>query len=99
MKQLITTLCLLVFFGSMAQSTFLHCGKVIDTKNGKVLTNKTIVIQDKKITAIHDGFMATKRADDIIIDLKDKTVMPGWIDMHVHIEGETSPTCYLDGYT
>jgi len=83
----------------MAQSTFLHCGKVIDTKNGKVLTNKTIVIQNKNITAINDGFMATKRADDIIIDLKDKTVMPGLIDMHVHIEGETSPTRYLDGFT
>ncbi|MFT5102953.1 MAG: imidazolonepropionase-like amidohydrolase [Candidatus Latescibacterota bacterium] len=99
MKQLITMLCLFVFFGSMAQSTFLHCGKVIDTKNGIVLTNKTIVVQDKKITAVNDGFMATKRADDIIIDLKDKTVMPGLIDMHVHIEGETSPTQYLDGFT
>ena len=43
--------------------------------------------------------MITKRADDIIIDLKDKTVMPGFIDMHVHIESETSPTQYLERFT
>ena len=25
--------------------------------------------------------------------------MPGWIDMHVHLEGETSPTAYLEEFT
>ena len=33
------------------------------------------------------------------IHLKDKTVMPGFIDMHVHLEGETSPTRYLERFT
>jgi len=99
MKQLTLFLTLLICCSTWAQSTFLHCGKVIDTKNGTVLTNKTIVVSGNKITAINDGFMATKRADDIIIDLKDKTVMPGLIDMHVHIEGETSPKRYLEAFT
>jgi len=82
-----------------AQDTYLHCGKVIDTKNGKVLTNKTIVVSGKTIKTISDGFMKPSSPDDVVIDLSDKTVMPGFIDMHVHIEGETSPTRYLDGFT
>ncbi|NND10925.1 MAG: amidohydrolase family protein, partial [Flavobacteriaceae bacterium] len=82
-----------------AQDTYLHCGKLIDTKNGKVLSNKTIVVSGKKITAVNNGFTEAANSDDIVIDLSNKTVMPGFIDMHVHIEGETSPTRYLDRFT
>jgi len=99
MKKITLLFVILISFGSIAQQTFLHCGKVIDTKKGTILTNKTIVVAGNKIVAINDGFMATKRADDIIIDLKDKTVMPGLIDMHVHIEGETSPKRYIEPFT
>lgn len=30
------------------------------------------------------------------IDLKDQTVMPGFMDMHVHLEGELSPSRYAE---
>ena len=92
MKKTIFLIVVLLSCSIAAQNTYLHCGKLIDTNSGEVLTNKTIVVTGNKITAIQDGFASTERADDIIIDLKDKTVMPGFIDMHVHIEGETSPT-------
>jgi imidazolonepropionase-like amidohydrolase len=98
MKKTIFLIVVLLSCSIAAQNTYLHCGKLIDTNSGEVLTNKTIVVTGNKITAIQDGFASTKRADDIIIDLKDKTVMPGFIDMHVHIEGETSPTQYLDAF-
>jgi imidazolonepropionase-like amidohydrolase len=82
-----------------AQDTYLHCGKIIDTKSGQVLTAKTIVVSGAKITSIQDGFVNPKNSKDVVIDLKEQTVMPGFIDMHVHIEGETSPTHYLEAYT
>lgn len=82
-----------------AQDTYLQCGKLIDTKNGKVLTNKTIVVSGKTIKSIQDGFINPTNASDQIIDLKSKTVMPGWIDMHVHLETQTSATEYLDEFT
>ena len=82
-----------------AQNTYLHCGKIIDTKNGTVLTNKTIVVKGYKIVAVNDGFSIANQKDDIIIDLKNKTVMPGLIDMHVHMESETSPSRYLETFT
>jgi imidazolonepropionase-like amidohydrolase len=82
-----------------AQNTYILCGKLIDTRSGKVQTNKTIVVIDKTITRIEDGFILPKNTKDKTIDLKTKTVMPGWIDMHVHLEEETSPTSYLEEFT
>jgi imidazolonepropionase-like amidohydrolase len=84
---------------SFAQDTYLQCGKIIDTKTGKVLTNKTIVVSNKIIKSIQNGFINPVNPKDKIIDLKTKTVMPGWIDMHVHLEEETSPTKYVEEFT
>jgi imidazolonepropionase-like amidohydrolase len=99
MKKLIFFIVVLFSFSIAAQNTYLYCGKLIDTKSGKVLTNKTIVVSGNKIVSIQNGFISTKRADDVIIDLKDKTVMPGLIDMHVHIEGEFNPKRYIERFT
>lgn len=99
MKKLLFLLAILLGFNSIAQNTYLHCGKIIDTNNGKVLADKTIVVSGNKIVSVNDGFIDKTSADDIIVDLKNKTIMPGFIDMHVHIEGETSPTRYLEVFT
>jgi len=99
MKNLFLYSLLLMTIALQAQDSYLQCGKLIDTKNGKVLTNKTIVVSGKTIKSIQDGFVDPTNAADRKIDLKSKTVMPGWIDMHVHLEGETSPTAYLEEFT
>ena len=52
-----------------------------------------------KISSVIDGYVIPKNANDKVIDLKDKTVMPGFIDFHVHIESETSPKAYLEDFT
>jgi imidazolonepropionase-like amidohydrolase len=77
----------------------LHCGKIIDTKNGKVLNDKTIIVSSNKIVSIKNGFVKPKNSNDIIIDLKTKTVMPGLIDLHVHIESEFNPQKYMNAFT
>lgn len=99
MKYLFFISSFLMLLNMSAQDTYLHCGKLIDTKTGKVLTNKTIVVSGEKISAVNDGFTNPKNAQDVVIDLKDKTVMPGLIDMHVHLEGETNPKGYLEKFT
>ena len=99
MKKFLFLLAVLLSFSITAQNTYLHCGKLIDTKNGKVLTNKTIVVSGKTILSIQDDFVTPENSEDIVIDLKDKTVMPGLIDMHVHIEGELSPKRYIEPFT
>jgi len=99
MKKLLLLACLITVASTTAQNTYILCGKLIDTRNGKVQTNKTIVLSGKTITSIEDGFILPKNKTDKTIDLKNKTVMPGWIDMHVHLETETSPSAYLEEFT
>ena len=100
MKKLIL-FCLSVFIysGIAAQDLYLQAGKIIDTRNGKVLNNKTIIVSGKKIKSIQDGFVEPATAQDSLIDMKNKTVLPGLTDMHVHIEGETNPAEYLQRFT
>ncbi|KIC95347.1 metal-dependent hydrolase family protein [Flavihumibacter solisilvae] len=71
-----------------AQKTIIHCGRLIDVKAGKVLTSMTIVVEGKKISDIQPGYTPPSSADKLI-DLKSMTVMPGLMDMHVHLESET----------
>ncbi len=98
MKKLLflTTLFALTFVNS--QDIYLQCGNLVDTQSGKLLKEKTIVVSGKNIKSIQNGFVAGT-SEDLVIDLKNKTVLPGFIDMHVHIEGESSPTRYLDRFT
>ncbi|WP_299431888.1 amidohydrolase family protein [uncultured Aquimarina sp.] len=98
MKFFYTLLFVLISTTLVAQDTYIHCGKLIDTKSGKILTERTIVVSGKKISKVEIGY-TTGESDDNIIDLKDKTVMPGLIDMHVHIESESNPKAYLERYT
>ena len=81
-----------------AQKTYLHCGQLIDVKQLKIVKEKTVVIEGNKIVDILDGY-AKAGVNDKTIDLKSSTVMPGLMDMHVHIESETSPSHYLDEFT
>ena len=82
-----------------AQDYYLHAGKLFDSKDGKILKNMTIIVTGKKIKAVKKGFEHPKNDNDIVIDLKDSTVMPGFIDLHVHIESEYNPEKYLNEFT
>lgn len=99
MKKLIIVLAVLFTLSITAQDTYLHCGKIIDTEKGKILSEKTIVVSGNIIQSINNGYTDAKSEDDIIVDLKSKTVMPGLIDMHVHIEFEMNPSAYLNRFT
>lgn len=98
--KILTTLALLLTCTLVtAQVTYIHCGKIVDTKNGKVLENKTLIVEGDKITSVENGFKQADAEDTKVIDLKNKTVLPGLIDMHVHIEGQSNPKAYLQRFT
>lgn len=48
----------------------------------------TIIVEKNKIISVENGF-SLAGTNDKLIDLKTKTVTPGWIDCHVHMESET----------
>lgn len=98
MKHIFTFLFLILGCSLFSQETYLHCGSIFDVASGKMLSEKTIIVSGNKIKAIADGY-TNGQEGDVTVDLKGKTVLPGFIDMHVHIEGEASPTRYLDRFT
>jgi len=98
MKFSITVVLLLITFTVFGQRTIIHCGNLIDGKSNDVVTQMTIVVEGNKIILVDKGF--TKPASsDKFIDLSKKTVLPGLIDLHVHLEGETNKDQALQRFT
>lgn len=71
---------------------------LIDGKSNSAQTQMSILVEGNKIIDVVKGFAAVN-AGDSLIDLRKKTVLPGLIDMHVHLEGETSKDQALQKFT
>ena len=84
--------------GVYGQKTYIWCGTLIDGISNEPRKEMTVVIEKNKIVAVEKGF-AKPGSTDKSIDLKNKTVTPGWMDMHVHMEVETNPNAYLERFT
>jgi imidazolonepropionase-like amidohydrolase len=83
-------LVLLLSSLAAAQVTVVRAGRLIDPDSGTVLTNQLIMIKDGKIQAV--GGALALPANAIVIDLSDKTVLPGLIDCHTHLaDGALDP--------
>ncbi|GGE11936.1 metal-dependent hydrolase family protein [Psychroflexus salis] len=97
MRKSIFLLAILITQMAIAQQTLIHVKNYVDVENGKVIGNSSIIIEGHKIVSIKKGFV--NQADfEGYINLKKHTLMPGWIDMHVHLESETNPKKYLEKY-
>ena len=70
--------------------TLIHAGSVFDSVSGQVRSEQTIRVVGDTIEAIENSYLESSNGAQII-DLKDHFVMPGLIDMHVHIVSQTSP--------
>ncbi|QNE33120.1 amidohydrolase family protein [Sphingomonas sp. NBWT7] len=66
--------------------TFIHAGALLDRPGQAPRGNSTIVVRDGRIAEVRDGFAAPD-AGAMLVDLKDKFVLPGLIDLHVHLLG------------
>ncbi len=89
MKRNLTIAFLLITCFSIAQRSIIHCGNLIDGKANNVQPEMTIIVEGNKIVSVEKGF-TKPGATDKLIDLSKKTVMPGLIDLHVHLESETN---------
>ncbi len=82
---------------SVAADYLIHAGHLIDGIQKKVLDKQTIVIKNELIVAIEDGFAKAENGETII-DLSQQTVLPGLMDMHVHLSGQMGPKAYTEGF-
>ncbi len=83
---------------SFSQKTYIWCGTLIDGVSDAPRKSMTIIVEGNKILAVESGY-SKPGANDKSIDLKNRTVTPGWLDMHVHMEHETNPDRYIQTYT
>ncbi len=85
-------------YSTSAQTKYLHCGNLIDSKSKKVQKEMTVITKDKIIEQVVKGYIDPEHDDVEVFDLKSKTVMPGLMDMHVHIEHESNKKRYEEGF-
>ena len=84
---------------STVADTLIHAGKVFTGTSNSLQENVTIVVEDNKIKAVKKGF-AEAQEGDTVIDLKTSTVMPGLMDMHVHLSSQHGgPQTYLERFS
>lgn len=61
----------------------LRNAKVLDVAGGQLIAGRDVVVEGGRITAVHDSQPAVSDAE--VIDVGGLTVMPGLIDLHVHV--------------
>jgi imidazolonepropionase-like amidohydrolase len=74
----------------------LKAARLFDSVSGTLTNAAVIVVQGDKIQSVGGG--APLPADAQVIDLGDATLLPGFIDAHVHLSQESGPNWYLDFY-
>lgn len=72
---------------ALADTTVIHAGALVVDAESQPRGPSTITVTDGKIVSVADGFTAAP-AQAVTVDLKDKTVVPGMVDLHVHLTGD-----------
>ena len=82
---------------AFAADSALHCGKLFDSRSGKLLGPHTVVVRNGKVADVLAGRVEAV-AEATAIDLSDRTCMAGWTDLHVHLGSQSSPQSYSEGF-
>jgi len=64
-------------------SIVLHAARLLDVKSGRLVTPGEVLVQKDRIVEV--GASVKRPADAEVIDLGDRTLLPGLIDAHVHL--------------
>lgn len=80
-----------------ADQTIIHAGRFVDVVSGTVLAERSIIVEGDRVVGVEEGFIDAGAAQ--LVDLSGATVMPGWLDMHVHIASEQSPRRQVEAFT
>ncbi|TVS10270.1 MAG: amidohydrolase family protein [Gammaproteobacteria bacterium] len=95
---LIALLWLLAGHAAAEGRILIHAGTLIDGLGHTPVAERTVIVVGDEIVAVEEGFTAAE-GDDRVIDLSHATVMPGLIDLHVHLAGQRSPRTQLERFT
>ncbi len=76
--------------------TLLRAGHVLDIHTGREIPDATVVVQGERIVAVAPTAGTPARAGDRELDLRGSTLLPGLIDVHVHLTGTTDFDPYFE---
>lgn len=93
MKKIILSALMIFSLPSQAETTLIHAGTLLAVPGVSAKQEQTIVVVDGKVAAVKSGYLALWQGAkaDSTINLKNKFVLPGLMDMHVHLQGELGP--------
>nr|WP_294850967.1 amidohydrolase family protein [uncultured Sphingomonas sp.] len=83
MKSLLLAATLLCSASAEAQTYAVQAGRLIVDASKAERGPSTVIVENGRIKSIEDGAVAPAGAT--VIDMRDKTVMPGMTDVHVHL--------------
>ena len=91
-----------LLLGSLAAplqaKTLIHAGRLFDGQSASLRTAVTVVVDGDRITGVSDGFAAAGPGDTVV-DLRGATLLPGFIDLHVHLTIQQSGAAgYAEGF-
>ena len=78
---------------ALADTTIIHAGELLAVPGNAAKPEQTIVIEDCRIVEVKSGFSdpGAFEGEVTVINLKDQFVLPGLMDMHVHLQGQLGP--------
>lgn len=86
--QLSLTVAMMMSLPTYAQKTLLIADAYVDVVKGKTVKDVAIVISDNQIAQVMQQSNVPSEHDYNRIDLSGKTLLPGVMDMHVHLSGD-----------
>ena len=94
MRKLIAVLALLLAPCAWAQTGAVRCGKLLDVRAGKLLSDQVVVFDKGEITAIGPAATTAVPRGVTPVNLSSATCLPGLIDVHTHITSDPTGTGY-----
>lgn len=89
MRTLLPLATLLVSLPAFAAPLAIDCGRLLDVKSGRLLDGMRVLVEGTRISAVQKQSEPLP-AGASRIALGEATCLPGLIDMHVHLTGETA---------
>ena len=96
MQRLALLLTLLVSVMSVtatADTIVIHAGTLLAVPGSAPASEQSVIITDGRVVAVESGYVDAQSIapDATLIDLSHAFVMPGLMDMHVHLQTELTP--------
>jgi imidazolonepropionase-like amidohydrolase len=99
LRKLVTGVALAVLMaaGAGAAPTYIQAGRLLAVPGKPALGPSTIIVDNGRIVAIRDGHVAPEGGAHLV-DLRNRTVLPGLIDSHVHLSSDRGGEAGLVAY-